>query len=133
MIVKNNIAIRIAGKVSRYVDASMTRATPTAERVRSVGGGSATVAPPGTRLRKLHPANIGGCEKFSDLQNRPDVLLIGAVAKGIYSRGSTRIISQRTGGGTGIAKLPQAAQQAAGGRGRGGGGGKGRAVNPAAG
>ena len=29
MIVKNNIAIRIAGKVSRYIDASMNRATPT--------------------------------------------------------------------------------------------------------
>ena len=28
MIVKNNIAIRIAGKVSRYIDASMNRATP---------------------------------------------------------------------------------------------------------
>ena len=28
-IVKNNIAMRIAGKVSRYVDASMNRATPT--------------------------------------------------------------------------------------------------------
>ena len=28
VIVKNNIAIRIAGKVSRYVDASMNRATP---------------------------------------------------------------------------------------------------------
>ena len=27
-IVKNNIAIRIAGKVSRYIDASMHRATP---------------------------------------------------------------------------------------------------------
>ena len=27
-IVKNNIAIRIAGKVSRYIDASMNRATP---------------------------------------------------------------------------------------------------------
>ena len=26
--VKNNIAIRIAGKVSRYIDASMNRATP---------------------------------------------------------------------------------------------------------
>ena len=29
MIVKNNIAIRIAGKISRYIDASMNRATPT--------------------------------------------------------------------------------------------------------
>ena len=29
VIVKNNIAIRIAGKVSRYIDASMNRATPT--------------------------------------------------------------------------------------------------------
>ena len=28
VIVKNNIAIRIAGKVSRYIDASMNRATP---------------------------------------------------------------------------------------------------------
>ena len=28
----NNIAIRIAGKVSRYIDASMNRATPTAGR-----------------------------------------------------------------------------------------------------
>ena len=28
MIIKNNIAIRIAGKVSRYIDASMNRATP---------------------------------------------------------------------------------------------------------
>ena len=28
VIVKNNIAIRIAGKVSRYNDASMNRATP---------------------------------------------------------------------------------------------------------
>ena len=28
-IVKNNIAIRTAGKVSRYIDASMNRATPT--------------------------------------------------------------------------------------------------------
>ena len=27
-IVKNNIAIRIAGEVSRYIDASMNRATP---------------------------------------------------------------------------------------------------------
>ena len=27
-IVNNNIAIRIAGKVSRYIDASMNRATP---------------------------------------------------------------------------------------------------------
>ena len=27
VIVKNNIAIRIAGKVSRYIDASMNRAT----------------------------------------------------------------------------------------------------------
>ena len=27
-IVKNNIAIRVAGKVSRYIDASMNRATP---------------------------------------------------------------------------------------------------------
>ena len=30
-IVKNNIAIRIAGKVSRYIDASMNRATPSDE------------------------------------------------------------------------------------------------------
>ena len=29
VIVKNNIAILIAGKVSRYIDASMNRATPT--------------------------------------------------------------------------------------------------------
>ena len=29
VIVKNNIAIRIAGKVSQYIDASMNRATPT--------------------------------------------------------------------------------------------------------
>ena len=29
VIVKNNIAIRIAGKVSRYIDASMYRVTPT--------------------------------------------------------------------------------------------------------
>ena len=29
VIVKNNTAIRIAGKVSRYIDASMNRATPT--------------------------------------------------------------------------------------------------------
>ena len=28
VIVKNYIAIRIAGKVSRYIDASMNRATP---------------------------------------------------------------------------------------------------------
>ena len=28
VIVKNNIAIRIAGKVLRYIDASMNRATP---------------------------------------------------------------------------------------------------------
>ena len=28
MLVKNNIAMRIAGKVSRYIDASMNRATP---------------------------------------------------------------------------------------------------------
>ena len=28
VIIKNNIAIRIAGKVSRYIDASMNRATP---------------------------------------------------------------------------------------------------------
>ena len=28
VIVKNNTAIRIAGKVSRYIDASMNRATP---------------------------------------------------------------------------------------------------------
>ena len=28
VIVKNNIAIRIAGKVSRYIDASMNRASP---------------------------------------------------------------------------------------------------------
>ena len=28
VIVKNNIAIRIAGKLSRYIDASMNRATP---------------------------------------------------------------------------------------------------------
>ena len=28
VIKKNNIAIRIAGKVSRYIDASMNRATP---------------------------------------------------------------------------------------------------------
>ena len=28
VIVKNNIAIRIAGKVSRYIDASMNRTTP---------------------------------------------------------------------------------------------------------
>ena len=28
-VVKNNIAIRIAGKVSRYIDASMNRATAT--------------------------------------------------------------------------------------------------------
>ena len=33
-IVKNNIAIRIAGKVSRYIDASMNRATPTQHAVR---------------------------------------------------------------------------------------------------
>ena len=32
-IVKNNIAIRIAGKVSRYIDASMNRATPTRGRL----------------------------------------------------------------------------------------------------
>ena len=28
VIIKNNIAIRIAGKVSRYIDASVNRATP---------------------------------------------------------------------------------------------------------
>ena len=28
VIIKNNIAIRIAGKVSRYIDASMNRAAP---------------------------------------------------------------------------------------------------------
>ena len=31
VIVKKNIAIRIAGKVSRYIDASMNRATPNAD------------------------------------------------------------------------------------------------------
>ena len=31
-IVKNNIAIRIAGKVSRYIDALMNRATPSLYR-----------------------------------------------------------------------------------------------------
>ena len=33
-IVKNNIAIRIAGKVSRYIDASMNRATPSRDHPR---------------------------------------------------------------------------------------------------
>ena len=33
MIVKKNIAIRIAGKVSRYIDASMNRATPSHAQV----------------------------------------------------------------------------------------------------
>ena len=33
VIVKNNIAIRIAGKVSRYIDASMNRATPSVGHV----------------------------------------------------------------------------------------------------
>ena len=33
-IVKNNIAIRIAGKVSRYIDASMNRATHSDHRLR---------------------------------------------------------------------------------------------------
>ena len=37
-IINNNIAIRIAGKVSRYIDASMNRATPT--NVGFVQGGS---------------------------------------------------------------------------------------------
>ena len=32
VIIKNNIAIRIAGKVSRYIDALMNRATPTADK-----------------------------------------------------------------------------------------------------
>ena len=35
-IVKNTIAIRIAGKVSRYIDASMNRATPNASYVYSM-------------------------------------------------------------------------------------------------
>ena len=35
MIIKNNIAIRIAGKVSRYIDASMNRATPMTGTSRS--------------------------------------------------------------------------------------------------
>ena len=41
MIAKNNIAIRIAGKVSRYIDESMNRATPSGDRsepVRSAAG-----------------------------------------------------------------------------------------------
>ena len=33
VIVKNNIAIRIAGKVSRYIDASMNHATPNTKAV----------------------------------------------------------------------------------------------------
>ena len=37
VIVKNNIAIRIAGKVSRYIDASMNRANPNDVCVYSVG------------------------------------------------------------------------------------------------
>ena len=32
VIIKNNIAICIAGKVSRYIDASMNRATPRGDR-----------------------------------------------------------------------------------------------------
>ena len=32
VIIKNNITIRIAGKVSRYIDASMNRATPTSSK-----------------------------------------------------------------------------------------------------
>ena len=42
-IVTNNIAIRIAGKVSRYIDASMNRVTPSRRRTRRIrshfGGG----------------------------------------------------------------------------------------------
>ena len=34
VIIKNNIAIRIAGKVSRYIAASMNRATPTKQTVQ---------------------------------------------------------------------------------------------------
>ena len=34
-IIKNNIAIRIAGKVSRYIDASMNRATPSWYRTQT--------------------------------------------------------------------------------------------------
>ena len=33
VIIKNNIVIRIAGKVSRYIDASMNRATPSGSSV----------------------------------------------------------------------------------------------------
>ena len=41
VIVKNNIAIRIAGKVSRYIDALMNRATPTTHliSVTAIGSG----------------------------------------------------------------------------------------------
>ena len=35
VIIKNNIAICIAGKVSRYIDASMNRATPTGDIANS--------------------------------------------------------------------------------------------------
>ena len=35
VIVKNNIAIRIAGKVSRYIDASMNRATPSIQNTHT--------------------------------------------------------------------------------------------------
>ena len=51
-IVKNNIAIRIAGKVSRYIDASMNRATPsgTYQSVRVVSGERAVFR------RRLRPA-----------------------------------------------------------------------------
>ena len=36
VVVKNNIVIRIAGKVSRYIDASMNRATPNKNEVSLV-------------------------------------------------------------------------------------------------
>ena len=65
MIVKKNIAIRIAGKVSRYIDASMNRATPSMCHLpvcrTSYGGCCAGGVVPGLHgHRARHPSLLHG-------------------------------------------------------------------------
>ena len=58
MIVKNNIAIRIAGKVSRYIDTSMNRATPTQRREQNGDGESAVATPKEDLMETTGPMDV---------------------------------------------------------------------------
>ena len=72
-IVKNNIAIRIAGKVSRYIDASMNRATPSRRTDCNFVGLLETTSSP------LRHISVPGCRRLAINYIRIAIMHLGCV------------------------------------------------------